>query len=274
MKIFLGTAILSTIVGPTVAAANDSASSDPRLLIECDFLSSDQVSELASAPLDDSHSGSRYFGQALLDREIALRLPREHSIPVWVNEETGDVPILTTLITQTSERHSDVHVNAQAENEIPFDEVERNAFVFLNDNEYAYFSWGEIKIPVRAGCLVAFPGSVEHQTVIQDGHVHLAGPFTLGAPVEVETADITSTSTATKRSLRGRRMLFDGNKEGMDVGTSISDAPTEIPPMTVGAGRLLAENATIDHDDRIVLQARSNALRSLKKLQTRKEVLA
>ena len=49
----------------------------------------------------------------------------------------------------------------------------------LNDNSNAYFSHGNISIPIQAGRLVTFNGKIPHQTVINSGRVNLLGPFSL-----------------------------------------------------------------------------------------------
>jgi hypothetical protein len=50
-------------------------------------------------------------------------------------------------------------------------------FVFLNDNDDAFFKHGEEQVPVVAGNLVTFPGDVPHSTIVNSDEVYLLGPF-------------------------------------------------------------------------------------------------
>lgn len=47
----------------------------------------------------------------------------------------------------------------------------------METNPRAYFSWGDLSVPVEQGNMVVFDGQVPHQTVIEQGSVHLLGPF-------------------------------------------------------------------------------------------------
>jgi len=88
-----------------------------------------------------------------------------------------------TIITGNTDYHTDLKVG-----DGKFEEDEKVAFVFLEDNEGAYFVIGEDRIPVTKGTMVAFEGqSVSHKTVVPSGtEVRLLGPFATRDLQEVE----------------------------------------------------------------------------------------
>ena len=51
------------------------------------------------------------------------------------------------------------------------------AFVFMEDNDDAYFTVGGMSVPVVKGSLVRFNGARSHHTIINSGSVELLGPF-------------------------------------------------------------------------------------------------
>ena len=51
------------------------------------------------------------------------------------------------------------------------------SFLMLNTNKDAYFSHGDVSVPIQEGTMVTFPGNVPHQTIINSGKVNLLGPF-------------------------------------------------------------------------------------------------
>ena len=52
--------------------------------------------------------------------------------------------------------------------------------IFLNTNDDAYFNRKDAQVPVVAGTLgVTFHGGFDHNTVVNSGSVHIAGPFHL-----------------------------------------------------------------------------------------------
>jgi hypothetical protein len=54
-------------------------------------------------------------------------------------------------------------------------------FVYLNDNEDAFFLHGHARVTPLKGRLVVFDGNFDHQTIVRSGRVSLVGPF-LWAP--------------------------------------------------------------------------------------------
>ena len=79
-----------------------------------------------------------------------------------------------TVITGDTDYHKDLKVGHGK-----FEEDEKVLFMFLEDNEEAYFEIGEDRIPVMKGTMIAFEGqSVSHKTVVPSGtEVRLLGPF-------------------------------------------------------------------------------------------------
>eukprot|EP00578_Thalassiosira_sp_NH16_P026890 CAMPEP_0181099146 /NCGR_PEP_ID=MMETSP1071-20121207/12504_1 /TAXON_ID=35127 /ORGANISM="Thalassiosira sp., Strain NH16" /LENGTH=549 /DNA_ID=CAMNT_0023181789 /DNA_START=133 /DNA_END=1779 /DNA_ORIENTATION=+ len=92
-----------------------------------------------------------------------------------------------TIITGNTDYHTDFKVG-----DGKFEEDEKVVFVFLEDNEEAYFEIGEDRIPVTKGTMVAFEGqSVSHKTVVPSGtEVRLLGPFATRDLQEVEGYDM------------------------------------------------------------------------------------
>lgn len=169
MRFFQAT--LVALLAATTVSAFPMASTQ----VTHNFLSPIQVSALASAEIDGASIG-KFFGQALLDQDTVLRLPRDHTIPVKTTAD-GRIPIMTSVLTESSPKHIDCHM--AEERDFALLNEDHVGFVFLNTNPNAHFSHGDAVIPVQAGTLVTFPGSVEHHTVIHSGSVHLAGPFHL-----------------------------------------------------------------------------------------------
>jgi hypothetical protein len=87
----------------------------------------------------------------------------------------------TKLLMASSSCHTDAVMphngqrSEQAEEDTKI--VGHVRFVFLNDNEDAFFKHGEEQVPVVAGNLVTFPGDVPHSTIVNSGEVYLLDPF-------------------------------------------------------------------------------------------------
>lgn len=123
--------------------------------------------------------GDTILGEVRVPNSIANRLTEIYwgqpcqeescSNPNW----GADVP--TMIITESTNPHVDIFLQS---GQYVTDE-DRVAFVFLNDNPDASFRHGEVEIPVEEGRLVYFNGNVIHNTVVENGSVHLLGPFNL-----------------------------------------------------------------------------------------------
>lgn len=89
------------------------------------------------------------------------------------------MPIKIKSMYETSEVHTDCLV------ELPeqpcLGDGDLTAFIFLNSNPKAVFQVSGETIPVEAGKLVVFPGNQPHNTIIDDGIVHIAGAFHAGS---------------------------------------------------------------------------------------------
>ena len=86
----------------------------------------------------------------------------------------GMMNFRTTLITGNTNPHKDMKVSGNA-----FSDDEDVMFVFLNDNDGAYFQIGDDKVPAKKGTMVKFNGHrVLHNTVVPSGtEVRLLGPI-------------------------------------------------------------------------------------------------
>jgi hypothetical protein len=87
----------------------------------------------------------------------------------------------TTLLMASSPVHTDCtmphngHISEHTEEDKKI--MGHVRFVFLNNNEDAFFKHGEEQVPVVVGDLVSFPGDVPHSTIVKSGEVYLLGPF-------------------------------------------------------------------------------------------------
>jgi len=85
--------------------------------------------------------------------------------------------VFLSKIVSTTAHHQDHHVEYEEKHGQVLQD-EKAAFVFLEDNQDAYFSHGKDKIPATKGKLVVFDGGEAHQTVLKSASaVHLLGPF-------------------------------------------------------------------------------------------------
>ena len=88
-------------------------------------------------------------------------------------DSSGWHEVQTTYLTATSNYHQDHKHN---DGTLVEEEV---GFVALNTNYDAYFDHPDMKVPIREGVFVRFKGSEPHRTVVNNGKVHLLGPFDL-----------------------------------------------------------------------------------------------
>lgn len=116
-----------------------------------------------------------------LDKVIAKRLAETLSFfsktPLEKECIDQDQEIYLSLIIRTTQLHQDNFVDSGK----PLREHDlKVGFVFLEDNEEAYFLHGDQRISVEKGKFVAFDGGVPHQTVLTSKTpVHLLGPFSI-----------------------------------------------------------------------------------------------
>jgi hypothetical protein len=96
------------------------------------------------------------------------------------DDTTGRI-VPMTILTKSSPRHVDHYApsggGAKGKQRRPTNE-DRVAFVVLNTNPDAYFSYADnVSVPIVEGSLVHFSGGVPHNTIVNSGFVQLLGPF-------------------------------------------------------------------------------------------------
>ena len=127
-------------------------------------------------------SGNRTWGGAHLLKSFMRKLVEEggEQCPSEEYEKNlpSGVPILTNLVTETTDAHVDY-------NPTTLERIQNDVgVVFLNSNPDATFLVGDAEYPVEEGTLIMFPGgSVPHHIEMKendDGFVHMLGPFEVG----------------------------------------------------------------------------------------------
>jgi len=156
------------------------------------FLSPAECDNLLRTHQDVPVKGSKGRVAVEVDSKIYHRIVEELVVDAPGSDETTTCPtntsdddqdgefntVFLSKIVSTTAQHQDHHV----EYEEKWGQVlqdEKVAFVFLEDNQDAYFSHGKDKIPATKGKLVVFDGGEAHQTVLKPASsaVHLLGPF-------------------------------------------------------------------------------------------------
>ena len=150
--------------------------------VEDDFLSKEEMNHFRKYHRllsEQTTPGDTIRGEVRVPNSIANRLTEVYWGQTCQEEEScsnpnwgADVP--TRIITQSTNPHVDIFLESGQH----VTDEDRVAFVFLNDNPGARFRHGEVEIPVEEGRLVYFNGNVIHSTVVENGSVHLLGPFT------------------------------------------------------------------------------------------------
>ena len=176
--------ILLVIIGGGGAGASahqEAASIDviPNFLSKLPSLSLNNYNELFSSSTDlissSSYGGSRQSGRDvhLSAEDVGLIRGSVGFLPVSPNPH-GQF-IHTTTIVDTTEPHID-HVRDADGTSHPV--TTSTAFIVLNNNNNARFSFNGMSIPVMRGSLVRFNGGDhKHHTIIESGSVDLLGPF-------------------------------------------------------------------------------------------------
>jgi len=149
-----------------------------------DFLKDDELEHFSSVKIDidgATPEESIFFGISLLHPSIANRI---HQVTVKDGDDARikskeelyrSIPI--SFMRSTTVIHADQHVREDGTSD---DEViGKVGFIFLETNKDADFVHGDDIIPVEAGTLVVFDGSVPHNTVVKSGTVRIAGAFHL-----------------------------------------------------------------------------------------------
>jgi hypothetical protein len=120
--------------------------------------------------------------KTILDKEIATRLAETISFfskttPLSKECVNQAQEIYLSSIVRTTQLHQDRFVDSGK----PLsDHDTKVGFVFLEDNQNAYFIHGDQRISVEKGKFVAFDGGVPHQTVLgSKTPVRLMGPFSI-----------------------------------------------------------------------------------------------
>ena len=155
----------------------------------------DSIDTFCQFPTADTNAHGRQVGVALLDRALGVGLKQAAGIHPFapdaefssLQETTlhNQVRSVCSILTQSSHRHADSlrHLPDASDDPHHFQpapvdgDTSKAAFVFLESNPDAYFSWGDYSFPVEKGNMVVFDGSVPHQTIIHKGTVQLLGPF-------------------------------------------------------------------------------------------------
>lgn len=135
----------------------------------------------------------RQVGVAAIDEELALALQQKAGVDPFRSfsslqkDGSDQIRSVCSLLTQSSRRHTDrvKHIAAMSDDPSHFkadqmvdrQQVSKAAFVFLESNPDAYFSYGDAEYPVVQGHMLVFDGRVPHQTIIHDGTVKLLGPL-------------------------------------------------------------------------------------------------
>ncbi len=143
-----------------------------------DFLSNEETLELlAAASLPHNHApeykrAPSTFGKGTLSSSIMARLCNLYK-QCQSTDSFSDTFVSIKHMTETTDSHADRFV-MRPDRKIVDDAV---AFIMLNTNKDATFIHGNEQVPVQAGNLVSFRGSTAHHTVVNSGHVKIAGPF-------------------------------------------------------------------------------------------------
>jgi len=151
-----------------------SEASQSSLKVIENFLSSDEINEFKQ--IEASEKGTydnRRHGRALAKTHFVRRLQEVGAVSL----EQDSAEIKTSVLTQTSKPHIDVvYPDEGGMRKVGSDD--NVVFIFLNDNPDAKFVFGDEIVPVVAGNMVTFNGhQVQHNTVVENGEVHLLGPF-------------------------------------------------------------------------------------------------
>ena len=153
--------------------------------VEDDFLSKEEIKHFRkyNRALSEQTTllpGDTIRGEVRVPNSIANRLTEVYWGQTCHKEESCSNPtwgagVPTRIITQSTAPHVDMFL----ESGMYVTDEDRVAFVFLNDNPDARFRHGDVDVPVEEGRLVYFNGNVIHKTVVENGSVHLLGPFNL-----------------------------------------------------------------------------------------------
>ena len=97
--------------------------------------------------------------------------------PMFPLEEKETHQVLSKTYTESTQPHMDVRPLTPGR----VSATDLVAILFLDDNDEAFFHYGDEIVPVEAGTLVIFDGgSKEHYTEIRGGVVKLLGPMHRG----------------------------------------------------------------------------------------------
>jgi len=167
--------------------------------VECNFLSSEEIELFLGHRVSETRPGQPAKSHVYLDQDVIRRLyyslcgngktrifcPGELELETEAAASAPGTPLWSQPVAATTSRiHKTTHrhVDSLAVNVVVPGTV---GFVFLNSNPDAHFQYDDDKetgqegmcIPVVAGNLVAFPGRIPHNTVIESGEVRLLGTF-------------------------------------------------------------------------------------------------
>ena len=151
------------------------------------FLSPTECDNLLGTHQDVPVKGAKGRVAVEVDSKIYHRIVEEldpsgsdeTTCPTNTSDQDGEFnTVFLSKIVSTTAQHQDHHVEYE-EKQGQVLQDEKVAFVFLEDNQDAYFSHGKDKIPATKGKLVVFDGGEAHQTVLKSASsaVHLLGPF-------------------------------------------------------------------------------------------------
>lgn len=196
----------------------------------------------------DATSSSSSSTGATHDYDDDIRVKNEEGSVNGIDIDLGGHPVMSMLMTATTDRHRDCRV-PQSEGRVVQGDV---AFIFLTSDPNAAFVHGgeeasvdanpekapkkletetetATRVPAVAGNLVRFRGDVPHHTSVPSGSsVHIAGPFLLGSssleyvgscPEECESTSDCDGSEAgfsecvCREETRGRELLGRREKE-------------------------------------------------------------
>lgn len=163
----------------------------PPLKVVSNFLSPDEIQHFLDAELDGETGATTFYGNAIMPPAILGRLPRkqsdleEHCSYADHAEGRPAAAIMTKMMTNTTHLHRDMMTGMGGvigcDPPLPKDTAidDDVGIIFLNTNKRAFFNREDTQVPAVAGTLVAFNGGFDHNTVVEDGSVRIAGPFHL-----------------------------------------------------------------------------------------------
>lgn len=130
--------------------------------------------EAAIEMASDSNASVKYFGETHLSADL-----QQHIQEVILDDSCSEelpkdgAKVCIKRLTETTNSHRDTFV-MRPDRQVVKDTV---AFIALNSNKRAKFVHGEEEVPIKAGSLITFSGNQCHRTIVNDGHVKIAGPF-------------------------------------------------------------------------------------------------